>query len=502
MDKRREGVGVMEEESNFFEQHDINVCKKVSKVMLYFLSVLPIFFIMRFLKVWRTSYQHIAILTIICSIAIILPSIFLKMKVSIQITKYASVLGAAIALCAMGTEPTIGVHMTYALPLLLSCMYFDKKFTKNITIICFFLTMISVYLGVERVFKKFLSSGSGYVLEYILVSVITIYLAGLARRLLENLHNTQKIQSVVSHCECASGSLVQVVDELARAVENTQGANELIIGAVNHTLEDCNRSLQHVDTTNESINQMIDIADEISTHTEEMIQIADHTYTEMKQYVQFMNDAVVSMKNIENSANTTEKAIDHLSDSMSEISAFAGTISGITAQTNLLALNASIEAARAGEEGRGFAVVADQVRVLAEQSKQASDNISRMIKNMKIVIDEAKLAIQNNQDSVMSGIEYIENAKEKAEGIGSLQAETKNKAQQVFEYSKDTRNHSNEVVHMADKMAAGVRNTLDQTNSISDAAKRQAELTSILNQSFHKVDEISKELLEISSSIE
>ena len=72
-----------------------------------------------------------------------------------------------------------------------------------------------------------------------------------------------------------------------------------------------------------------------------------------------------------------------------QIGVLAESILNITTQTNLLALNASIEAARAGDAGRGFAVVAEEIRVLAEQSKEAvaniqavTDNVNRAVGNL------------------------------------------------------------------------------------------------------------------------
>lgn len=61
-----------------------------------------------------------------------------------------------------------------------------------------------------------------------------------------------------------------------------------------------------------------------------------------------------------------------------EVEKIAGIILQISSQTNLLSLNASIESARAGEAGRGFAVVAEQVRQLSEQTKESTEEITKI----------------------------------------------------------------------------------------------------------------------------
>lgn len=77
------------------------------------------------------------------------------------------------------------------------------------------------------------------------------------------------------------------------------------------------------------------------------------------------------------------------------ISGIISTINGISEQTNLLALNAAIEAARAGEVGRGFAVVADEVRNLAANSRSASNEIDKLVKETVSKINELAVLLNN-----------------------------------------------------------------------------------------------------------
>ena len=111
-------------------------------------------------------------------------------------------------------------------------------------------------------------------------------------------------------------------------------------------------------------------------------------------------------------------------DAMTRISAVAGQIKSIVAiideiafQTNLLALNARVEAARAGVAGRGFAVVASEVQQLASRSAKAAADVSTLIAESGIEIENGVEIVQNSGE-MLSGI--AQSAVEMAEIIRYL----------------------------------------------------------------------------------
>lgn len=95
-----------------------------------------------------------------------------------------------------------------------------------------------------------------------------------------------------------------------------------------------------------------------------------------------MDILMKSIDHIKENFGIVSTKVQNLSSTVSKIGSITDVINGISEQTNLLSLNASIEAARAGEAGRGFTVVAGEVRKLAEESKNSSQEIMQLVKSI------------------------------------------------------------------------------------------------------------------------
>jgi PAS domain S-box-containing protein len=119
-------------------------------------------------------------------------------------------------------------------------------------------------------------------------------------------------------------------------------------------------------------------------------------------------------------AETADQAAQRLSDVAKAMGGIVDLIRSIAGQINLLALNATIEAARAGEAGKGFAVVAGEVKNLANQSANATAQISNEIEGMQKVSGDvvASLgAIRKAMDSVREFVTVTAGAVEEQSAV-------------------------------------------------------------------------------------
>jgi methyl-accepting chemotaxis protein len=154
-----------------------------------------------------------------------------------------------------------------------------------------------------------------------------------------------------------------------------------------------------------AMNEMSATISEVARNTEDAAQAAIGASDNSdcgKVVVSKVCDSIVRLvQDVENTADT----ITDLEEKSDDIQSIMSVIHGIADQTNLLALNAAIEAARAGELGRGFAVVADEVRILAGRTKNATEEINRVIDAFREVINNAVNVMNKGRKQAYDAIE-------------------------------------------------------------------------------------------------
>ena len=429
------------ENNGFFERNEQDVCRTICKILLWMTVAFPVLFLCSALHVFQVTFQELIPISAFGAVCTISPTILWKCGAPIRFIKNYSILALAVVIALMASNSNLGIYMTYALALALSCLYFDKKFTVRTAFIGYICLVAAVYFRSGNVqlhpgdtrMKWLLGYGMGFTIEYVAMSAVFIALAKRARRLLENLHNTEMVKEILDNCGTASRSLSGLLGNLKAAIHDTADNNQKIQHEAELTKAGCESNLNQVQQTSSSILNMDENMRLISRQTEELSGISSDSYDMTKNYIEIMNRAVDSMHQIEVSSDTLREKITQVGNCSEEIASFADTIAGIANQTNILAINASIEAARAGEQGKGFAVVASQVGVLAERCKDATQSITVQIQKMNVNVEEAHISVNENGDTVTSGIQEITTAKEEAGKLLEAQNASIQKVKEVGE---------------------------------------------------------------------
>ncbi|RDW21066.1 methyl-accepting chemotaxis protein [Oceanobacillus arenosus] len=191
-----------------------------------------------------------------------------------------------------------------------------------------------------------------------------------------------------------------------------------------------------------------------------------------------MNKSVSQMKQIDTIVSEAVGKVKHLDKQSAEISKLVIVIRDIADQTNLLSLNAAIEAARAGEHGKGFAVVADEVRKLADQVASSVEGIKKIV-----------TSIQKETVQVVDTLNV--GYREAQEGTTQIEATGKSFASINVAVS-----------NMAVKIDAISNNLNEITTTSSDMNKVIEDIASVSEESAAGVEQVAASTQQSASSME
>lgn len=201
---------------------------------------------------------------------------------------------------------------------------------------------------------------------------------------------TGEVGQVVAAVNQIAESFQKTVKKLVDSTSTLAGASETMAVTAAGLAGSAAKATEQSSSAASAAEEMSSRITSISSSTGQVSASVSHVAKAVQEITQSISEvsrsaeqsATISQQ-ASTLAATSNQQIVALSRATAEISGFIEVIQDIADQTNLLALNATIESARAGQAGKGFAVVANEVKELAAQSRQATDDIRQRITSMQ-----------------------------------------------------------------------------------------------------------------------
>lgn len=272
--------------------------------------------------------------------------------------------------------------------------------------------------------------------------------------------NSEQVAASAQELNASAEQSALVTNQVAESITDMAGAAD--------------RQLASLQATTVIVDNISNGLEEIAQNANKsMIQATDATQ-KARDGGEYIEKAVSQMEHIEGTVVRSAELVSKLGERSKEIGQIVDTISGIAGQTNLLALNAAIEAARAGEQGRGFAVVAEEVRKLAEQSQDATKQISTLISSIQSETQIAVFAMEEGTQDVKTGSHVVAEAGVAFREIIKLIDQVSKQVTQMNDIINNLAKGSQEVVSSVDVLNEMGKSIGSEAQTVSAATEQQS----------------------------
>jgi methyl-accepting chemotaxis protein len=280
-------------------------------------------------------------------------------------------------------------------------------------------------------------------------------------------------------------SLNLLADETSKVLKDVTNISADVTAASLKVQEQASGMLQsseedrvEVDRAAQTLSSAAQSLNEIATLAQQCNLAADNAINTTQMALSSVNNTVNGINDTRDVIRETEKRIKRLGERSQEISGAVNLINVIAERTHILALNASMHAASAGEAGRGFAVVADEVQRLAENSRQATQQIAALVNNIQVETSDTVNTMNDAITRIVEGSRLAEQAGQQMQLTQQTTADLVASVKRIASNSTEQAKAGQELLERAEtlkKSSQRASNLLheqsDQTNSLVGYAK-------------------------------
>ncbi len=272
--------------------------------------------------------------------------------------------------------------------------------------------------------------------------------------------------------------LAGMAESLKPLIRNTTEASrnvEKVALDVEGRLE---KAFREAEAAGERATRMKEEGRAILQSVEEEAQAINEISTAIQEISQNTTRASMITKEAVEKARNAQEIMHRVGDASQEIEGVIQLITSIAEQTKFLALNATIEAARAGEAGKGFAVVANEVKELARQTAEATEEITQKIRAMQSESEEA-IRAADEIAGVIQEIDQIASAiaaavEEQTAVISDIAQKVEDQKGGAEKFARE----AEEAHEAALKTLTGIKENLESMKELVETAKELAQTVS------------------------